>query len=121
MIRLPQTGSRLVVPALWTLAGLSTANATQPLNSLKITEVVAKVDVLDATSKRQQPAQVNGKFNVPDLLNTGANSRAEMVADDGTVTRVGSNTTFSFSPNKREINLEKGSICFTRPQEKVAA
>lgn len=118
MFKLFRTPSAWILSALAGLGVKTPAHAVESLNSLKITEVVEKVDVLDATSKRQKAARVNERFNVPDFLTTGVNSRAEMVAADGTVTRVGSNTTFSFSPSKREINLEKGSLLFHSPTGK---
>ncbi len=109
----------LTLPAFVALGSISAVHAAgEPLNSLKITEVVQKVDVISAASKKQTAAQRNGTFNVPDLLTTGADSRAEMVAADGTVTRVGSNTIFSFSADKREARLEKGSVLFNSPTGK---
>jgi hypothetical protein len=108
----------LALPAIVLLAGASSIHAAEPLNSLKITEVVQDVNVIDASSKKEHSAAVNALFKTPDLLNTGANSRAELVSEDGTVTRVGSNTTFSFSPNKRQVNLQKGSVLFNSPTGK---
>lgn len=109
----------LALPAFVVLGSISAVHAAgEPLNSLKITEVVQKVDVISAASKKQTAAQRNATFNVPDILSTGADSRAEMVAADGTVTRVGSNTIFSFSPDKREAKLEKGSVLFNSPTGK---
>lgn len=108
----------LTLPAFVVLGGLQSVSAAENLNSLKITEVVQSVDVISAASKAQKAAKKNSAFNVPDILKTGADSRAEMVAADGTVTRVGSNTVFSFSPDKREVNLEKGSVLFNSPTGK---
>ena len=42
---------------------------------------------------------------MPDILKTGPQSRAELVAEDETVTRVGANTIFSFDPASRTIDL----------------
>ena len=107
------------MPAFVVFGTLHSAQAAiENLNNLKITEVVQSVTVTEAVSKRQKPAQKNATFNVPDILTTGPSSRAEMVAADGTVTRVGSNTVFSFSPDKREVNLEKGCVLFHSPTGK---
>lgn len=92
--------------------------APQNLNTLKFTEVVDKVLIIDAVTQRSRPASVNQTFKVPDQISTGANSRAELVAPDGTVTRVGANTVFSFAADKRQVNLQKGSILFHSPEGK---
>lgn len=83
-----------------------------------LTEVVNKVTVIDAASRKTSAAQVRSEFVAPNVLRTGADSRAEMVAPDQTVTRVGQNTIFSFSRDSREIELEKGSILFQSPSGK---
>src|SRR4051812_3361846 len=75
------------------------------LTQSTITQVVKDVSVIDPGSKRQRSARTSEVFHTPDLMRTGPESRAEMIAPDQTVTRVGSNTVFSFSPEKREVNL----------------
>jgi hypothetical protein len=115
----PRTQAWLALPAFVAMGSFQSAHAAiETLNKLKITEVVQSVNVIDATSKRQKPAQQNETFSVPDLLSTGPNSRAEMVAADGTITRVGANTVFSFSADKREVNLQKGCVLFHSPTGK---
>src|SRR3954470_17516604 len=83
-----------------------------------ITQVVKQVNVLEVATKRQKPARTSDVFRLPDVMRTGVDSRAEMVAPDETVTRVGANTVFSFSPAAREINLQKGSVLFSSPTGK---
>ena len=113
--RLRITAVLLVLPALGSPAiGAAPAN----FNTLKFSEVVDKVMVIDSAAQRSWPAVVNEAFKVPDQVSTGANSRAELVAPDGTVTRVGANTVFSFAADKREVKLRKGSILFHSPTGK---
>jgi hypothetical protein len=97
-----------------------TAAAASPENftKLKFTEVVENVTVLEARSQKAKPATVNSVLTVPDRVATGPNSRAELLAPDGTVTRVGASTVFSFSAERREINLQKGSVLFHSPTGK---
>ncbi len=83
-----------------------------------ITEVVKDATVLLRATKGKKAARVNDVFGVPDVLRTGSDSRVEMIAEDQTVTRVGANTIFSFEPQKREINLQKGSVLFNSPSGK---
>ena len=85
------------------------------IDHAKITEVVNDVTVLDPQSRVSVPAKSNDLFRVPEIMKTGAESRAEMVAEDQTITRVGADTLFSFEPRERTINLRQGSILFQSP------
>ena len=100
------------------LALLTSLAGAANIENSTITQVVKDVSVIEAASKSKKSAQVNARFGVPDIMKTGPDSRAEMIAADQTVTRVGANTLFSFEPQKREINLQKGSILFNSPTGK---
>jgi FecR protein len=84
----------------------------------KITEVVNDVQIISAADQTQKSATVNEVFAIPDVLRTGPASRAELVAKDETVTRVGANTIFSFDPASRTIDLQQGSLLFHSPHGK---
>lgn len=85
------------------------------LREATFTQVVKQVTVSDTQGTKTRPAKVQGKFIAPEVLRTGVGARAELTAPDKTVTRVGSNTIFSFNPGSRTINLEKGSVLFNPP------
>jgi hypothetical protein len=76
------------------------------------------VDVVAAATKAATPARPDELFKAPDLVRTGAGSRAELTAPDQTITRVGANTVFSFEPVGRNLNLERGSVLFHSPKGK---
>ena len=84
----------------------------------KVTQVVNDVQIISAADQKQSPATVNDIFSMPDVLRTGAASRAELIAADDTVTRVGANTIFSFDPASRTIDLQQGSLLFHSPHGK---
>ncbi|MEZ5404587.1 MAG: FecR family protein [Verrucomicrobiia bacterium] len=86
------------------------------LNRARFTEVVNEVNVIPSGSGPKKQAEVNDLFKVPDILQTGSRSRAELKAEDDTITRVGANTIFSFEPSGRTIELQKGSILFHSPK-----
>lgn len=88
------------------------------LKQSKFTEIVNDVKVISAGDKSIAPATMDEIFKVPDVLRTGPDSRAELVADDQTVTRVGANTIFSFDPANRTIDLRQGSLLFHSPHGK---
>ena len=88
------------------------------LKQARLTQVVNDVQIISAAEQRQKAASVNDIFAIPDVLRTGNASRAELVAQDETVTRVGANTIFSFEPANRTIDLKQGSLLFHSPHGK---
>ncbi len=96
---------------------ISTSQAAD-LKQSKVTQVVNDVQIISAASQSKKSATVNDPFNMPDILRTGPSSRAELVAPDETVTRVGANTIFSFDPANRTIDLKQGSLLFHSPHGK---
>jgi len=88
------------------------------LKQSKVTQVVNDVQIISAADQQQKAASVNDIFSMPDILRTGPASRAELIAADQTVTRVGANTIFSFDPASRTINLKQGSLLFHSPHGK---
>jgi len=87
------------------------------LKQSKFTQVVNSVEVI-AEDKSTRSATLNDIFKMPEVLRTGEASRAELVADDKTITRVGANTIFSFNPADRSIGLQQGSLLFHAPHGK---
>jgi hypothetical protein len=99
------------------LATASTSRAID-LKESKVTQVVNEVQIISAASQNPKSAAVDDIFSMPDILRTGAASRAELVAKDETITRVGANTIFSFDPASRTIDLKQGSLLFHSPHGK---
>ena len=88
------------------------------LKQAKFTQVVNNVEVISAADKSLHDASVSDTFQMPDVLHTGPSSRAELAAADGTITRVGANTIFSFDTENRTIDLQQGSLLFHSPHGK---
>jgi hypothetical protein len=88
------------------------------LKQSTFTQVVNDVRIVSAADSSEKSAIVNTVFTMPDLVRTGAASRAELVAEDKTITRVGANTVFSFDPANRTIDLQQGSLLFHSPKGK---
>jgi len=88
------------------------------LKQSKFTQVVNRVQVVSAADQSERAAAVSEIFKMPDLIRTGPDSRAEMVAEDKTITRIGANTVFSFDPAARTIGLQQGSLLFHAPHGK---
>ena len=100
------------------LALLTTTSRAADFKQSKVTQVVNDVQIISAADQAQKHAVINDLFSIPDVLRTGASSRAELVAQDHTVTRVGANTIFSFDPASRTIDLKQGSLLFHSPHGK---
>ena len=86
------------------------------IQGLTFTEIVKDVIVIDAATKAESSPKVGDVLVAPNVLKTGADSRAELVAEDKTVTRVGSNTIFSVEVNSRDVNLAQGNVLFNAPK-----
>lgn len=89
-----------------------------PFSRATVTKIVNDVKIVDAESLEQSPARVDRMFEAPDLMATARRSRAELLAPDGTITRVGSNTIFAFDAKQRTIDLKTGSLLFHSPEGK---
>jgi len=88
------------------------------LKQSRFSQVVNDVEIISGADKLAKPAVLNEVFKLPDILRTGPNSRAELVAEDQTITRVGANTIFSFKAANRTIDLQQGSLLFHSPKGK---
>ena len=99
---------------------LTSASAlfSAPIQNLKFTDVVKEVKILNVATKAETTAKVGDVLVPPNVIKTGADSRAELVAEDQTVTRVGANTIFSVEANSRDVNIAKGSVLFHSPAGK---
>lgn len=88
------------------------------LKEARFTQVVNEVKVTRSAELQARQAQVNDLFATPEVLRTGVSSRAELMAADQTITRVGANTVFSFDAAQRTIDLDRGSLLFVSPKGK---
>ncbi|MBI5770676.1 MAG: FecR domain-containing protein [Verrucomicrobia bacterium] len=108
--------------ATWTLAlalaplVLSGAALPTPLEESVVTEIVN--DVSRITGQITTPAVLRTVVRAPDQVQTGRQSRAELEAADGTITRIGANTRFAFDRASRELQLKQGSVLFHSPTGK---
>ncbi len=97
------------------ICGILKVSAVEPLTESTFTEIIQEVNVVAASNKSVTRAKTNELFKSPDSVRTGQVSRVELTAKDQTITRVGANTTFTFAPTGREIQLKQGSVLFHSP------
>lgn len=86
-----------------------------PALEAKFTQVINQVDVVAQTNQAAKAAKVQDTVRSPDWVRTGAKARAELVAADQTITRIGANSLFSFEADSRTMRLQQGSLLFHSP------
>ncbi len=89
-----------------------------PLTDATFSQVIKDVSIVSMETRASAKAKLGDAFKAPDVIRTGPDSLAELMAPDKTVTRVGANTAFSFEKSGRAINLEQGSVLFHSPKGK---
>lgn len=102
-----------VVAAVWSLGG-SVAHA-KTLGQATVTQVNNDVRFKSATGQ-ERPAKPKDIVKGSDTVRTGLKSQAELEFEDHTITRLGSNSSFTFDPDKREFQLHKGLLLFDMPK-----
>lgn len=82
----------------------------------RVTQIVREVKLLPSEAD-PRPAAVNDKVAEDTGVRTGGDSRSELTFSDLTITRLGSNTIFSFSKAGRTAKVESGSILLRVPKD----
>jgi hypothetical protein len=97
------------------MLGSWTAQAAGTLQSEEVTRVYNKVDLL-ASESESAPAKVGDSVSGKTAVQTGTQSRAELVFNDQTIARLGANSLFSFDKGTRDLNLNEGVILLEVPK-----
>lgn len=95
---------------------LSACAFAGPLQEAEIHKIVNDVRVVDSTKGSARPAAVKDVIAKDLAVRTGAQSRAELLFQDKTLTRLGAETYFSFKPGTRDMNLERGTMLLQVPK-----
>ena len=82
----------------------------------RVTQIIREVKLLPA-DKAAREAALNDKVSEDTGVRTGGDSRSELTFSDLTITRLGSNTIFSFSKAGRTANVDSGSILLRVPKD----
>lgn len=99
------TGVALLMPAM-----------AEPLKSAKITTAVNDVRVYRG-SATGAAAAVGESIAGSDDLHTGRRSRAELTFSDQSISRIGSNSIFSFRSGSRDMEIKQGSFLLQVPKD----
>jgi hypothetical protein len=81
-----------------------------------VTQVIHDVRLL-ASATAARAAVVNDAVREGQAVRTGSDSRAELTFIDQTITRLGSNTVFSYGQGAKEFELSSGAALMVVPKE----
>jgi hypothetical protein len=99
------------VVAIWLPGSVRAAE----LKEANVTQVIQDVRLLPSNAA-PRPASVSDRVHEDTAVRTGVESRTELTFQDMTITRLGSQTIFSFKGGTRTINLKSGSILLSVPK-----
>jgi hypothetical protein len=99
--------------ALLLVAGLAMADSKK---EARVTQIVRDVKILPADAAARA-AVVNDRVADDTGVRTGGDSRSELTFADLTITRLGSNTIFSFNKAGRNAQVDSGSILLRVPKD----
>jgi hypothetical protein len=97
--------------AIWLPVGMKAGE----LKEAQVTQVIQDVRLLPSNAA-PRPASVSDRVHEDTAVRTGVESRTELTFQDMTLTRLGSQTIFSFKGGTRTINLKSGSILLSVPK-----
>jgi hypothetical protein len=86
-------------------------------SSATVTEAVNQVTHGSLESSKSFPAPTGTHLPLGEYLMTGLKSRAELELANLSITRLGANTIFNYSPSNNEIDLQAGTVLFSKPKD----
>ena len=106
-----------ITVALPVFFGTGSAEAA---SEARVTHIVREVNLLPEAAKAR-PAAMNDRVDEDTGVRTGEKSRSELTFPDLTITRLGSNSVFSFDRAGRTVDLSGGSILLRVPKDSGGA
>ena len=102
----------IALPTLALLTALTAPAFAGPLKEAKINQIVNDVKLIEPR-QGARPATLQELIKDDLGVATGVQSRAELIFQDNTLTRLGAETFFSFQPGTREcirLTLERSQL-----------
>jgi len=82
-----------------------------------VTEAVNQVTHGSSQTAESAPATAGTRLEDGEYLKTGVKSRAELELANLSITRLGANTIFNYSATANEIDLQSGTVLFSKPKD----
>ncbi len=110
--------SSLAIAKLIACVAIQPAIATTPVKEAEIYKVRNQVEINYQDNSDWDKAKVGDRLVPKDSVRTGANSRADILFDEGTLVRTGAGTTFRFPQGRRSFELTSGAaLIMIRPEQ----
>ncbi len=87
-----------------------------PLQHAEIHKVINDVRIVDPDHGVSHSAALRDLIQGNLAVQTGMQSRAELLFQDQTLTRLGADSLFSFTPNTRDMTLDRGTMLLQVPK-----
>jgi hypothetical protein len=101
--------------AAFVMTGISPLVAAD--SAATVTEAVNEVTHGSSQSTDTLPAKAGTQLQDGEYLKTGVKSRAELELANQSVTRLGANTIFNYSTADNQIDLQAGTMLFSKPKD----
>ncbi len=110
--------SHSVAPALlaFLLALCPSRSQASPLQQAEVHKIVNEVRIVEAQRGATRPAKLNDVIKDDVAVRTGVQSRAELLFQDNTLTRLGAEALFSFKSGTRDLTLDRGTMLLQVPK-----
>jgi hypothetical protein len=96
---------------------VSVGSSSAADSAATVTEAVNQVTHGSSQATAALPAKVGTPIQDGEYLKTGVKSRAELQLANQSITRVGANTIFNYSVGDNEVDLQAGTILFSKPKD----
>ncbi|MEY2557085.1 MAG: hypothetical protein QOE34_510 [Verrucomicrobiota bacterium] len=107
---------KILVSSVALLLAVGQAIAADSKKDARVTQIIRDVKILP-TDAAARAAVVNDRVADDTGVRTGGDSRSELTFSDLTITRLGSNTIFSFNKAGRNAQVDSGSILLRVPKD----
>lgn len=105
-----------LIAVLYLVTSVNPVTASTVVKQAEIYKIRNQVDINLAKTTNWHQAKPGDVIVPRDAVRTGANSRADILFNEGTLVRTGAGTTFRFPPGKRNFELTSGAaIIMIRP------
>ena len=110
--------SRKIIASLCIACFASNSTSASTVIEAEIYKIRNQVDINYGEQPDWNEAELGDIISPRDSVRTGANSRADILFNEGTLVRTGAGTTFRFPPGKRSFELTSGAaLIIIRPEQ----
>lgn len=95
---------------------VASAACAGTLQQAEVNRIVHDVRIMAPRERSERQARLNDVIKEDLAVRTGVDSRAELLFQDNTLTRLGAESLFSFKPGTRDMTLDRGTMLLQVPK-----